>query len=144
MKNAAGGGGVSNPEYGALKYLLISILVILIILIVNRFFSGFIRTLAVIIGLVLGPIIATAVGMSDFCQLHSAELFKSITPFAFGLPTFTIQGSVSMCIVMLVIMTESTGMFFAIGNIANTKVDQNALKREYRAEGLGAVLGRCF
>nr|WP_245612113.1 solute carrier family 23 protein [endosymbiont 'TC1' of Trimyema compressum] len=36
MRNAAG--GVTNPEFGAMKYLLISILVILIILIVNRFF----------------------------------------------------------------------------------------------------------
>lgn len=142
MRNAAG--GVNNPEFGALKYLLISLFVILVILIINRFFKGFVRTLAVIIGLIIGTIVATAVGMSDFSQLYDAQLFKFITPFAFGLPTFTFQGIISMCIVMLVVMTESTGMFFTIGNIANKKVDQNALKRGYRAEGLGAVLGGCF
>nr|WP_245612112.1 solute carrier family 23 protein [endosymbiont 'TC1' of Trimyema compressum] len=62
--------------------------------------------------------VATAVGMSDFSQLQSAEFFRFITPFAFGLPTFNIQGIISICIVMLVVMTESTGMFFTIGNIA--------------------------
>lgn len=142
INNAAG--GLGNPEFGALKYFLISVFVILIILLVNKFFKGFVQSIAVIIGLIAGTALAAGLGMVDFTPVMEAEVLKVVTPFAFGLPVFEIQSILTMCIVILVVMTESMGCFFTIGNIAGTKIDRNALTRGYRAEGFGAILGGVF
>ena len=49
-----------------------------------------------------------------------------------------------MCIVGLVIMTETTGDILAIGQIVDVKVDQRRLADGLRADGLSTVLGGVF
>ena len=142
INNAAG--GIVNPDFGALKYFLISMFVIILILLVNKFFTGFVRSIAVIIGLVGGTAVAAVFGMVDFSQVIEADFFRLVTPFAFGLPVFDLQSIIIMCIVILVVMIESTGCFFTIGNITGTEINKNALTRGYRAEGLGSILGGVF
>jgi len=49
-----------------------------------------------------------------------------------------------MCLVMLVTLVESTGMFLALGQIVGTPTTPERLVRGLRADGLGAVLGGVF
>src|SRR5437588_6155439 len=49
-----------------------------------------------------------------------------------------------MCIVMIVVMIESLGMFLALGEITGKTVDRDALTRGLRADGLGTLLGGIF
>jgi xanthine/uracil permease len=49
-----------------------------------------------------------------------------------------------MCIVMIVVMIESLGMFLALGEITGKKVDRDALTRGLRADGIGTLLGGIF
>jgi NCS2 family nucleobase:cation symporter-2 len=66
------------------------------------------------------------------------------TPFFFGAPTFQISAIISMCIVALVIMTETTGDILAIGQIVDVKIDRRRLADGLRADGLSTVLGGVF
>ena len=49
-----------------------------------------------------------------------------------------------MCLVMLVVMIESTGMFLALGEITERPVDRDALTRGLRVDGVGTVIGGIF
>ena len=49
-----------------------------------------------------------------------------------------------MCIVMIVVMIESLGMFLALGEITGKTIDRDALSRGLRADGVGTLLGGLF
>ena len=49
-----------------------------------------------------------------------------------------------MCIVMIVVMIESLGMFLALGEITGKAVDEAALTRGLRADGVGTLIGGIF
>lgn len=49
-----------------------------------------------------------------------------------------------MILVSLTTMVESTGVFFALAYITGKKLEENDLKRGYRAEGIAVILGGLF
>src|SRR5580704_6184526 len=49
-----------------------------------------------------------------------------------------------MCIVMIVVMIESTGMFLALGEMTGRRIDPAAITRGLRADGVGTILGGFF
>lgn len=49
-----------------------------------------------------------------------------------------------MMIIALVSMVESTGVFFALGDLLGKEITEDDLKRGYRAEGLAQILGGLF
>ena len=67
-----------------------------------------------------------------------------VIPFRFGAPKFYLVPIVTMCIVMVVVMIESTGMFLALGEMTGRKIDQAAITRGLRADGVGTILGGIF
>jgi uric acid transporter len=62
----------------------------------------------------------------------------------FGVPQFHLVPVITMCIVMIVVMIESLGMFLALGEITGRKIDRDALSRGLRADGVGTLLGGFF
>jgi NCS2 family nucleobase:cation symporter-2 len=65
-------------------------------------------------------------------------------PFHFGMPKFHLVPILTMCIVMIVVMIESLGMFLALGEMTGKKIDQDALTKGLRADGVGTLLGGVF
>ena len=101
--------------------------------------------MSVLLGLVLGTIAALFVpGMVDWSNVGEAAWFALVTPFHFGLPIFEVASIVSMLIVGLVIMTETTGDMIAVGEIVDKPVIAPQLADGLRADGLGTVLGGVF
>ena len=49
-----------------------------------------------------------------------------------------------MCLVMLVVMVESTGMFLAVGEMTDRKVERPDLTRGLLTDGLGTLIGGIF
>ena len=61
-----------------------------------------------------------------------------------GMPTFDVVASLTMCLVMIVVMIESTGMFLALGEMTDRKIDEESLSKGLRADGLGTLIGGIF
>jgi NCS2 family nucleobase:cation symporter-2 len=74
----------------------------------------------------------------------SASWFGLIMPFSFGMPTFDLVAIITMTIVMIVVMIESTGMVLAVGEMTGRPVDTPALTRGLRTDGLATVIGGVF
>ena len=137
-------GGVGNPNYGAPLYLGIAAFVLCAILAITRYATGFVASASVLIGIALGMILAGFAGLVELDRVAAAPWFDVVRPFAFGWPSFDPVSIVTLCLVMIVVMIESTGMFLALSQITADPVDERRLTRGLRADGLGTVIGGIF
>jgi uric acid transporter len=137
-------GAFPNPGYGQLEGLGIALFVLLVILGLLRWFSGFVANVAVLLGIIAGAVLASLLGVMHFERVASAAWADVVIPFRFGVPKFQPVPIITMCIVMVVVMIESTGMFLALGEMTGRKIDQAAIARGLRADGVGTILGGIF
>ena len=140
---AIGNMGNNVPEPTGQSLLLAAITVV-IILLINIFTKGFIKSISILIGLVVGTAIAASMGLVDFSPFAAAPLVHVPTPLYFGMPTFEISSIVMMCIIATVSMVESTGVYLALSDITKDPIDSTRLRNGYRAEGLAVLLGGIF
>lgn len=139
-----GGGDATAESFGDPNNLLLAFITIALIIGVQVFAKGFLRSISVLIGLVGGSILAYFMGMMDFAAIGHAPVFHVPQPFYFGKPTFDVWSILLMIIISIVSMVESTGVYFALGDIVGKPITEDDLKRGYRAEGLAVVLGGIF
>lgn len=137
-------GGLGSPDYGSPLYLGISLTVLVFILLIIRFASGFLANISILLGLVLGFVIALLLGKVDFNGLQDANWFAMILPFKFGAPRFELWSIVTLTVVMLIVFIESMGMFLALGEIVNRPVKRQDLVRGLRVDAVGTLFGGMF
>ncbi|WP_322907420.1 nucleobase:cation symporter-2 family protein [Paenibacillus campi] len=142
IKNMAG--GVGRADFGSLQNFLLSFGVLAFILLINRFFKGFMRSLSVLLGIIAGTLVAALLGKVNIAPVATASWFHLPQLFAFGMPEFRIAPIITMIIVCMVIVVESTGVFLALGRICDQKLTPQDMTRGYRTEGLAIVLGGLF
>ena len=135
---------VPNPAYAPLTNVGISAVVLLSILAIARFGKGFMSNIAVLLGIVIGGVLTASLGMMNFDKVASAGWFELITPLHFGMPIFDPILIVTMVLVMIVVMIESTGMFLALGDMTGKKITQPMLSAGLRTDGLGTIIGGLF
>ena len=133
-----------NPAYAQLQGLAIALFVLVVILALIKWGSGFVANVAVLLGIVAGALVAAILGLMKFDKVVTASWFDVILPFHFGMPQFHLVPIVTMCIVMIVVMIESLGMFLALGEMTGKKIDQDALTKGLRADGVGTFIGGIF
>ena len=137
-------GGLGNPQYGRPLYLGVALFVLVAILLISKYAKGFLRNVSVLLGLVIGMLVAMTLGEVNFGRLADAPWFALVYPFSFGFPIFDPVAIITMCIVMMVVMVESLGMFLALGEICDRKLVEEDLTRGLRVDGLGTVIGGIF
>lgn len=136
-----------NPaadDYGSFKYLGLAAISLVIVLLIRRFTSGFVKQIAVLLGLVAGTVVAIPFGVADFSALGEADLVGFPTPFHFGAPQFALAAIVSMSVVMIVSMTESTADMLALGEIVEKPADEKTIAAGLRADTLGSAISPLF
>ena len=137
-------GAFPNPNYGQLEGLGIALFVLLVILGLIRWFTGFVANVAVLLEIIAGAVLATFLGVMHFDRVVSAAWVDVVVPLRFGVPKFQLVPIITMCIVMVVVMIESTGMFLALGEMTGRNIDRAAITRGLRADGVGTILGGIF
>jgi uric acid transporter len=135
---------LDNPSYGALDNMAIAGFVLIAILLLVKYGRGFVANIAVLLGIVAGCGLAAALGKMQFDKVANARWFDVVTPFSFGMPTFDIVMVLTMALVMIVVMIESTGMFLALSDMTGKKLSQAELTAGLRTDGLGTLIGGIF
>jgi len=133
-----------NPKYADLSGVGIAALVLVSILLIAKYGKGFVANISVLLGIVIGGAVATAMGLMNFDKVGKAAWFDLVLPFEIATPTFDPILILTMTLVMIVVMIESTGMFLALGDMTDRKVDRAALTRGLRTDGLGTLIGGIF
>jgi NCS2 family nucleobase:cation symporter-2 len=137
-------GTVPNPKYAPLSHIGIAAIVLAAILLIAKYAKGFVANISVLLGIVVGAVIAAAAGMMSFDKVAKAGWFDLVLPFEIARPTFDPILILTMTLVMIVVMIESTGMFLALGEMTDRKVEQKALTAGLRTDGLGTLIGGIF
>jgi xanthine permease len=141
----AGGGtpGVT-PTFGAPKNIALAAVTMAIIVLIYRFLPAFLSRVAILLGLVLGTVVAIPFGLTNFAAISNASVFQLTTPFHFGAPIFAVGATISMVVVMLVIMTETTADILAIGQVIDKPADRQQVTNGLRADMLATSLSSVF
>ncbi|MEP9392180.1 solute carrier family 23 protein [Gordonia sp. VNQ95] len=143
------GDAVTNPnehlkDAANWRWVCYALGTILLIVLMQRFFRGFMATIAVLLGLVIGTFIAWLCGDASFSSVGEANWLGFTPPFAFGWPRWDIVAIVSMIVVLLVVAVESTGSIFATGEIVGKRIKADDVAAAVRADGVATVIGGSF
>ncbi|HKU31648.1 nucleobase:cation symporter-2 family protein [Arthrobacter sp. NyZ413] len=142
--NWAMGGNSAAPNYGSMANIGLAALTMGIVLLLSKIGNAAISRLSILLAMVIGTVIAVATGMADFSKVGQGPVVAFPTPFAFGAPTFEIASIVSMLIVILVTLTETSADIIAVGEIVGTKVDSRRIGNGLRADMLSSAISPMF
>ncbi|MFB9861309.1 nucleobase:cation symporter-2 family protein [Salinicoccus siamensis] len=137
-------GGQGSADYGSGLNLALGFGTLAVILVLFRFGEGFLKSIAILCGIVIMTFISGFFGMVDFSAVSEANWLHLPRVFYFGLPEFNIVPILTMMLVTIVGLIEATGVYFALGDICDEDIGQEDLKRGYRAEGWAILLGGIF
>ncbi|MEV7614288.1 nucleobase:cation symporter-2 family protein [Streptomyces sp. NPDC089799] len=141
------GGGpdlVGQSGYGEPSHVAYAGGTLALILLVTRFGGPFLRSIAVLIGLIGGTAAAWLLGDASLSAVEQADWVGISTPFHYGVPEFSVFPMLAMVVVMMITMVETTGDVYAMGEITGREVDGETVGRALRADGLATVLGGVF
>jgi OHCU decarboxylase len=134
-------GGAASPDPTNGKYMAYALGTLALIVLIQRVFKGFMATVAVLVGMVVGTVVAWILGDAHFDAVASSDWFGVTTPFHFGWPKFALAAIVSMIVVMLITAVETTGDVFATGEIVEKRIVRDDIARAIRADGLATTIG---
>jgi NCS2 family nucleobase:cation symporter-2 len=139
-----GGGHPGMAGFGTLSAVGLGMFTLLVILLIYRFADGFVRNIAILLGLIVGSVAASLFGMANFQNVAATSWVGVPVPLAFGMPEFHLVPCVIMALVMLVTMIETMTYMLAIGEVVERGSDQETLKRGLLADGVSTILGGVF
>ena len=118
---------------------------LVVILVGSRLFPGIWGRLSILLGLLVGTLAAIPFGMADFGRVGEADfVFDPTSIFYFGAPRFEVAAIVTMCVIMLVVLTEGASHLIAVGEITGSKVDAKRISAGLRADVSGSIIGPIF
>lgn len=138
------GGNSRAADFGSMSNIGLAAITLVLVLLLSKIGSATISRLSILLAMVFGTLIAVLVGMADFSGVTQGPMFGLPTPFHFGMPTFHLAAILSMCIVVMVTLVETSADILAVGEIINTKVDSKRLGNGLRADMLSSVLAPIF
>ncbi|WP_413230208.1 nucleobase:cation symporter-2 family protein [Kitasatospora herbaricolor] len=142
--NWARGGAPGAPGFGSMRAIGLAAFTLVAVVLCNRLLRGFWQQLSLLVGLAIGTLLAFPLGLADFGAVRDAKVFALPSPFHFGAPVFDAAAIVSLCIVMVVSMTESTADMLALGKIVDREADEKTLAAGLRADGLATAISPVF
>ncbi|UJP09813.1 purine permease [Microbacterium sp. KUDC0406] len=138
------GSGEDAAEGASADNLLLAGITLVIVLVLSKVPVGAVSRLAILLSIVLGTIVAVILGKADFSTVGEGPIFAFPQVFGFGLPTFELAAIISMFIVILVTLTETTADILAVGEIVGTKVDSKRIAAGLRADMLSSAVSPIF
>ena len=138
------GGNPKAPTWGDPSNVSLALATLFVILLLSMTRNPLIRRLAILIAMAVGTVIAAMFGMVDFSKVGTGAFFALPNVFQFGAPVFDMAAIISMCIVTLVTMTETTADILAVGEIVGTPVDERRVGDGLRADLLSSAIAPMF
>ena len=142
--SAGGVPAIGKPEYGSLQNWSVVLVVILTTLGLKFFARGFLSVGAILIGLIVGYIVALFMGMVNFDNVGRAAAFALPEPFKFGFE-FSVAAVVGFCLMAVISAIETVGDVSGITKGgANREATTDEIKGATYADGVGSAIAGMF
>ena len=146
---ACGGGFAAkeNGTFGSYENLGLAAIVIVSILFFNRSSNRYLRMSSIVIGLIIGFVVATILGRVDFGQITSYGGFNIPTPFKYGL-AFDPSAIIGLGIVYLITAIEAYGDVTANSLISGQPLEGEKFQKRSSggilADGFNSMIAGCL
>ncbi len=117
------GGNSNAPDFGSMSNIGLAGLTLAIVLLLSKIGNATISRLSILLAMVIGTGIAWLLGMTDFSRVAEGPVMALPEVFHFGWPIFSIAATLSMFIVIVVTLVETSADILAVGEILETKVN---------------------
>lgn len=137
-------GGVGAKDFGSPSNLILGTIVLVTIIFFKQFTKGITSMSAILIGIIVGYIVAVPMGKVDFSAVMQAKWFSFPVPFKYGLE-FHLDAIVAMGLMYIVTAVESVGDIsgITIGG-ANREATDKELAGGVLADGFGSSFAAIF
>lgn len=147
--NSCGGGqsAMDGGTFGSMQNLGLALLVLICIIFFNRSNNRFLRMASIVLGLIIGCVVAYFMGMIDFSQLNGAGSIYVPVPFKYGL-NFDVGSIIGLGLIYLVTAVEAYGDITANSLISGEPVDGPVFMKRAQggilADGFNSFLASVF
>lgn len=146
---SCGGGNAAAEDFGSLQNLGVAAVVLVSVILFNISNNKYLRMSSIFIGVVIGYVLAFALGMVDMSGLEGSSLlaFNLPIPFKLGVD-FNVSSVVALGIVYLVTAIEATGDVTANSMISGLSLDDKSYIKRVSggvlADGVNSMLAGVF
>lgn len=141
MDWAAGGFGAA--DYGSITNVAVSLVVMTIIILLNRYAKGILSSASILVGIVVGYIISYPLGMLDFTAVKEASWIALPSIFKYGID-FNPVNVIPFIAAYLVTSIETVGCLMAIGEASEVELSSEQLSAGLLADGIGSFIAGFF
>lgn len=138
------GGNSQAADFGSMANIGLAAFTLATVLLLSKIGSATISRLSILLAMVIGTLVALAFGMADFSKVGAGPVLAFPTPLHFGMPVFELAAIISMLIVVMVILVETSADILAVGDIIDTKVDSKRLGNGLRADMIASAVAPLF
>lgn len=146
---ACGGGNAAmeNGTFGSFRYIGLAALVLVLIIFFNRSNNRYLRMSSIVIGLVVGYVVAWFMGMVDFASVRNFGGFNIPVPFKYGI-SFDISSIIALGLIYMITAIEAYGDITANSLISGEPVEGEKFVRRASggilADGFNSMLAGIF
>ncbi|MCG8572909.1 MAG: purine permease [Spirochaetes bacterium] len=126
------------PEaWGTYQKLGLAALVLITIVILNRSSNKWLRMSSIVIGLIVGYIVAAVFGLVDFAKLKNISIVALPIPFRYGMFRFSWPHFIPMALLYLITTVESIGDLTATSMVSGEPIEGDVYMKRISAGVLG-------
>ncbi|KIN75219.1 Xanthine permease [Sulfitobacter noctilucae] len=147
IKYAAGGAATFQMEaesFGSLMHWTVALTVVIVALVLKFFTKGTTSNAAILIGLIVGYLVALAFGMVNFAPVANASWITGIAPLPYGFE-FSLGAVIAVTLVSVVSAIETVGDTSATTKAgAGREATEEEIAGATYADGLGTAVAGVF
>lgn len=132
-----------GEHVGSVSNIGLGMFTLAAVLVIQRCAPPSMRPLAILLGMVFGYVLALCFGKVTFISDDSAWVALPAV-FSFGMPTFEIGAIMSMVLIMVVLLAETTAGLLAAGEVVGTTMNASRIANGLRADMLSSALSPIF
>ena len=137
-------GGKGAADYGSWKNWLVALITLAVVIGLNNFGKGFAKLSSILIGMIVGYVVAIPLGLVDFSPVQEASWFQIAKPFHFGIK-FNPSCIITMAILYVINSVQAIGDFTAVaGGGLDREPTPQELSGGIIGNGLGSMIGACI
>lgn len=146
---ACGGGfgAIENGTFGSYQNLGLAGMVLVSILIFNSFRNKYIRMCSIVLGLLIGYIVSSFMGLIDFSQIGTLGMINIPTPFKYGLG-FDLSTFIAVALIYFITSIEAMGDITANSMIGGEPIKGEKFVKRVQggvmADGFNSVVAGVF
>lgn len=146
---SCGGGDATAADFGSGQNIGVAAIVLVCVILFNISSNKYLRMSSIFLGVIIGYIVALALGMVDLSQVDSTSFGSVYAPIPFKLGVaFNWSSIIALGIVYLVTAIEATGDVTANSMISGLSVEGDGYTKRVSggvmADGINSAIAGCF